>query len=99
MASVVTLFYSRLREEAHGYDELAAEVEGRARRAPGFLSFKSFTAEDGERLSVAMFDSAENQAAWRDDVAHREAQERGRAEFYSEYEVVVGEVTHRRRST
>jgi heme-degrading monooxygenase HmoA len=90
---IVTVFRSRLRPdaEAHGYRELAVRMEARARAMPGFVDFKSFTADDGERVSIITFDSLDHLAAWRDDPEHRAAQQRGRTEFYEEYSVSVCE--------
>ncbi len=45
---------------------------------PGFVEFKQFVADDGERVTLVTFDSAEHEAAWRDDVEHRAAQQEGR---------------------
>ena len=88
---VVTVFRSRLRPdaEAHGYGELAAGMETRARSMPGFVDFKTFRADDGERVSLVTFASIEHQDAWRDDAEHRAAQARGRAEFYAEYSISI----------
>lgn len=91
---MLTVFRSRLRSdaEAQGYNEVAADMERRARAMPGFMEFKTFTAEDGERVSIVIFDSIDNHNRWRDDPDHRAAQQRGRDEFYTDYRVIVGEV-------
>lgn len=88
---IVTVFRSRLRPDAdeRGYGPLAALMEERARAMPGFVDFKGFSAPDGERVSIIVFDTLEHQAAWRDDPEHREAQRRGREEFYEEYSLSV----------
>jgi heme-degrading monooxygenase HmoA len=91
---ILTVFRSRLHPEAveRGYLELADEMERRAREMPGFVDFKSFIADDGERVSVVEFDTIENHERWREDPVHRTAQQRGRADYYAEYQVTVGEV-------
>ncbi len=88
---VVTVFRSRLRDDAetNGYRELAARMEARARQMPGFVDFKTFVAPDGERVSLVTFDTVAHHEAWRDDSAHRSAQQRGRDEFYLEYTISV----------
>lgn len=93
-SAVLTVFRSRLRPDADtlGYPELADEMELRARAMPGFVDFKTFTADDGERLSIVVFDSIDNHDRWRADPAHRAAQRRGREEFYTDYHIVVGTV-------
>jgi heme-degrading monooxygenase HmoA len=92
--AILTVFRSRLRPDAEavGYHDVADEMESRARAMPGFLEFKTFTAADGERISLAMFDSLDNHNRWRDDPAHRDVQRRGRAEFYTEYRIAVTQV-------
>jgi heme-degrading monooxygenase HmoA len=61
---------------------------------PGFIDFKTFFAQDGERVSIIVFDSLGNQAAWRNDPQHREAQRRGRDDFYTTYSISVCEELH-----
>ena len=58
-----------------------------------------FVADDGERLTLVTFDSAEHEAAWRADAEHRAAQQEGRDDFYDEYDVAVCEVQRRHRWT
>ena len=95
---VITVFRSRLLADAdaNGYSELATHMEDRARAMPGFVDFKTFAAADGERLSIVVFDTVAHQHAWRDDPAHRAAQQRGRDTFYSEYSISVCEELTRR---
>jgi len=92
---VMTVFRSRRRPDAQeAYTQLVGEMQRAARAMPGFVDFKSFTAEDGEHVSLVTFASAEMQRAWSEDVRHRAAQQRGRDEFYVEYSVQVGECVH-----
>lgn len=95
---IVTVFRSRLREdaEANGYPALAAEMGERAASMPGFVEYKTFSASDGERVTIAVFDSAEHQKAWREDPAHREAQQRGRRDLYASYSISVCEEVSQR---
>ena len=95
--AVVTVFRSRLRADAgDSFVELAAEMLELARSMPGFRDYKVFTADDGERVSIIVFDSLEAQEAWRDNVEHRAAQQRGRASFYESYRIQVCEVLRER---
>ena len=95
MSPVLTVFRSRLADGAYdaGYEARAEEMLTRAEAMPGFLEFKSFTAPDGERVSIIQFDSHESQRAWAQDVEHRAAQRQGREAFYAEYRIVVADVT------
>jgi|GEM_PF-555961 len=95
---IVTIFRSRLRPESLGeYEPTAAEMERLARAMPGFVEVKSFAADDGERVTIVVFDSPEHQRAWRGHPEHRRAQELGRSRFYAEYDISVCELLHRRR--
>ena len=98
MSHCVTVFRSRLRDDVpDAYWQLANELEQEARAVAGFVDYKVFVADDGERLSLAVFESPEAETVWREHVAHRAAQERGRAEFYEAYDVAVCD--ERRRHT
>ncbi len=96
----ITVFRSRLRDDVPDrYFALAAELHDRAKGFPGFVEFKQFVADDGERVTLVTFDSAEHEAAWRDDPEHRAAQQEGREHFYTEYDVAVCELQQRHRWT
>ncbi len=87
---VVTVFRSRRRagsEEA--YARLAETMLAAARAVPGFVDFSTFVADDGERVSIVTFATAEAHAAWRDDPGHRAAQQQGRDELYEWYSIQV----------
>ena len=89
---IVTVFRSRLRDDAApGYHDTADEMLALAQEIPGFVDYKFFYAEDGERVSVVTFDGPASQQAWREHTAHRATQARGRAEWYSAYSIQVAE--------
>jgi heme-degrading monooxygenase HmoA len=96
--AVVTVFRSRLRaEHVDEYAEWADRMLELARDMPGFVDFKSFGSDDGERVSVITFDSVEHHRAWRDHPEHRAAQQLGRERFYDSYAIQVCEVIGARR--
>lgn len=91
---IYTLFFSRLRadapEELAEYPAHAAALLAHAQgRHPGFVDIKTFTAEDGERLTVARFRDMESQKAWSTDSMHGAAKRKGRSSYYSQYRIVV----------
>ncbi len=88
---VVIVFRTRLKA---GIDEEALTTLGErmyaiASAMPGFISYKDFAAADGENVSIVEFDSAESLAAWRDHPEHQDVQERGRRDFFTDYQVQV----------
>jgi heme-degrading monooxygenase HmoA len=89
---VITVFRSRLEpDHADEFQALADEMLALAKAMPGFISYKSFRAEDGERCSIIEFDSREHLRAWREHPDHRKAQARGRERYYAEYSLYVAE--------
>lgn len=87
---VVILFRTRLRDDCPAsYAPLAERMLELARAIPDFVSFCHYQAADGERISVVEFASEESARAWRDHAEHREAQRRGRDEFYAWYRLQV----------
>lgn len=95
---ILTVFRSRLSDAAYdaGYEARADEMLARARAMPGFVEFTSYTADDGERVSVVVFATRAEHDAWARDLDHRAAQQQGRDTFYSEYRITVAEVTDER---
>ena len=95
---VLTVFRSRLRESSREeYLALAPRIAELAQAMPGYRSHKSFVAEDGERLTLVEFDSAEAQRAWSRQIDHAAAQRRGREAFYTEYHLQICEVLRESR--
>ena len=96
---VISLFRFRTRDltpaQREEYGSTLKQMRTLASAMPGFISFRRYTSDDGETLAVTEFASAEAQAAWRDHPDHRKAQQRGRDEFYSEYEIINCAVMHR----
>ena len=90
---IVVLFRSRLDASAgDDYTRMAAEMLGTARQMPGFIDFKSFEADDGERISIIWWNDLETLAAWRNHPRHRVAQQSGRESWYATYRIEVAEV-------
>ena len=90
---IVVLFFSRLTAEAgEEYVTTDQYLSEKVKKAPGFLRAKSFTADDGERLTIVWWKDHETLRAWREDPEHREAQGKGRALWYRYYDMEVAEV-------
>jgi heme-degrading monooxygenase HmoA len=90
---IVVVFRSRLRDGGSpAYTETGRRMEELARRQPGFVSLKTFTADDGERVTISEFQSLDAVDAWRAQLEHLEAQRRGRTEFYAEYSLQTCEL-------
>ncbi len=95
---IVVLFRSRLTPEA-GAEYVATDeaLMEKARAAPGFVDVKSFTAADGERLTIVWWKDLETLRMWREDPEHRVAQEKGRQLWYRWYDTEVAEVVRQSR--
>ncbi len=92
---VVTVFRSRLREDAQGeYDQTAARMSALASAMPGYVEHKAFTSDDSERVTLVTFADRASHEAWRTHPEHRAAQRRGREEFYETYSIQVADVTY-----
>ena len=81
---ILVVFRSRFTPAAEAgavrqnYLETAERILDLAHRARGFISFKSFTSDDGERVSLVEFESDEDVRAWKENLEHLEAQEAGK---------------------
>jgi heme-degrading monooxygenase HmoA len=71
--------------DAESYAADAAAMATLAARQPGYLSFKSYAAEDGEVVALSEWADEASARAWGRIAEHRQVQARGRAEYYDEY--------------
>ena len=83
----LVVFRNRKRADidAAAYEADAVRMENLAREQPGYLAFKSYTAEDGEVVAISEWASDEAARAWRGQVEHAEVQARGREAYYADY--------------
>jgi heme-degrading monooxygenase HmoA len=63
-----------------------------AKKQPGFLGFDSARGADLTGITVSYWDSLESIRRWKEAEEHREAQARGRAEWYTEYKIRIAKV-------
>lgn len=69
-----------------GYAEMAEQMLALASSQPGFLGFESARQEIG--ISVSYWSSLEAIAAWKENIAHREAQSRAK-DWYKMFRVRI----------
>ena len=86
-AMFLVVFRNRKRAELHAaaYAEDAARMERLAAAQPGFVSFKSYVAEDGEVIALSEWDSERAARGWAEHQDHRVVQRKGRADYYENY--------------
>jgi heme-degrading monooxygenase HmoA len=71
--------------DAAAYAADAEAMEALARGQPGYRSFKSYTADDGEVVAVSEWDDEASARAWGRLAEHRAVQHKGREDYYGEY--------------
>ena len=87
---IVTIFRNRLRpENAQEYQQWIARIGALAVKMPGYVSHKTFAADDGERVTIVEFADEASQRGWATQTEHVAAKKKGRADFYSEYRIQV----------
>ena len=74
-------------EYAHWF----ARMSELAREMPGYISHKGYVAEDGERVTLFEWESAETLSAWANHPEHLAVKKIGREKFYTEYHIQVCE--------
>jgi heme-degrading monooxygenase HmoA len=73
------------------YAEQLKRMADLAVKMPGYVSHKAFVAEDGERLSLFEWESAETLRAWETHPEHLAVKELGRQKFCEDYRLQVCE--------
>ena len=83
----LVVFRNRKRADldAAAYAADAGRMEALARAQPGFVSFKSYVAEDGEVVALSEWASEADARAWGSHPDHVTVQTRGRGQYYRDY--------------
>jgi heme-degrading monooxygenase HmoA len=71
--------------DARAYAADSARMEALARVQPGFVSFKSYVADDGEVVAISEWSSEAAVHAWGSHPDHVAIQRRGRDSYYQDY--------------
>ncbi|MFH4965980.1 antibiotic biosynthesis monooxygenase [Gaetbulibacter sp. M235] len=84
------IFTSKHSENTEGYSEMAEKMELLAKQQEGFLGIDSARNEIGITVSYwASLDAIKN---WKQQTDHLEAQQKGKTEWYSWYNVKICKV-------
>jgi heme-degrading monooxygenase HmoA len=81
----------------NAYLEVADEMSRIVQSMDGFIDEKFYVSADGERVTLVRFTDRQSQRAWAEQPDHLAVQSRGRAEFYSWYDISVSEETYGHR--
>jgi heme-degrading monooxygenase HmoA len=91
--AIAVIFTSRRTgRDAEGYAEAAAAMEAEAARQPGYLGIESVSNAAGAGITVSYWADEAAAIAWRDHAEHAATRERGRAEWYAGYHLLVAQV-------
>jgi len=95
--AVVVVFHSRRTDgDSASYADMAERMDSLAREQPGFLGVRSVRDPlTGEGITVSYWRDDASARAWKQNAEHREAQRRGREEWYADYSTVVASVDRR----
>jgi len=67
------------------YDRDAEAMQALASAQPGFISFKTYAADDGEVVAVSEWESERAARDWGRNAAHQLVQKTGRQDYYESY--------------
>ncbi len=88
------VIFSSVRTEGgdEAYAAMAARMEELAAEQPGYLGIESARGTDGFGITVSYWRTADDARAWKRVAEHKEAQRRGRDEWYATWTVRVATV-------
>lgn len=93
IGQIAVIFVSRRRDEDEaGYAAAAAAMDALAAEQPGYRGIDSARGAGGVGITVSYWADDAAAIAWRDHPVHAATRERGRAEWYDRYEVIVSRV-------
>lgn len=88
------VIFTSLRTEGDdaGYGEMSKRMVEAGSKYPGFLGLESARNAEGLGITVSYWKDEESIRAWKADMDHRVAQAKGKATWYSRYEVRIAKV-------
>jgi heme-degrading monooxygenase HmoA len=86
------IFSSRRTAGDRDYGATAQRMEELAKDMPGYLGIESARGEDGFGITVSYWRDEASIAGWRRQGEHVLAQERGKREWYANYDIRVAKV-------
>ena|SRR5215813_3700283 len=91
---IVAVFRAHRTPEGLGdeYMYWLGQMAALASKMPGYISHKAYVADDGERLTLFEWESAETLQAWATHPEHIAVKKIGRQKFYQDYHLQVCEV-------
>src|SRR5690242_3346504 len=75
-----------------GYAETSARMIELASQRAGFLGIESARGADGIGITVSYWKDLDSIREWKADMEHREAQQRGRRDWYAQYVARIAKV-------
>jgi heme-degrading monooxygenase HmoA len=86
------IFTSLRKMDAHDYNQIAERMEQLSRNQSGFLGIQSVREDKGLGITVSYWKNIEDVLNWKMNVEHREAQSKGKSDWYKGYEVRICKV-------
>ena len=84
------IFTTLLMDDLTGYQETAERMEAIAKEQEGYLGIESARKELG--ITVSYWKDLESIAQWKNNVEHTEARNRGREQWYKQYQLRICKV-------
>jgi heme-degrading monooxygenase HmoA len=85
------IFSSQRTEGDNGYGEMADKMVELASKQNGFLGVES-ARDEGLGITVSYWDSLESIKKWKENAAHKVAQEKGKSIWYEKFALRVSKV-------
>ena len=91
---IIALSRTQLRDDAplSEYAETSKRMREIVSAIPGYISHKTYSAEDGERVTIYKFESEEALSTWHNHPEHVKTQKRAREALYQSYYILQSNV-------
>ena len=94
---IIVLFRSKLTAVAgDDYAQMAQAMKAHALNFEGFIDIRTYTADDGERMTIVRWKDLETLKPWSEDVKHQAAKRLGREKWYEYYHIEIASLVDER---
>jgi len=86
------VIFSSLKSEDNGYGEMAKRMVELVENQDGFLGYESLRDENGFGITVSYWRDEESIKKWKNNLEHKEAQQKGKEVWYKKYKIRIATV-------
>lgn len=84
----------RTDQDDEGYQETAGHMVELGQKQPGYLGMESVRDQTGKGITVSYWKDMDAISAWKENIEHQKARQRGKEKWYKDYQLQIAKIEH-----